>query len=269
MPINLQLPQASWVAHAHVWEQLGRRVKSEQAIRILAPVRWRTATASALEPGAGHAGAGVQVEEQVIGFRVRSVYDVTATSGPPIYLPRTLTSADFVVARTLWDALAREVAADGFAVDVRPLGDGCEGFTDFDSGRIVIADRPDDFRAVARLAHEVRHARMHASERGGDEVCEGLREVEAESVAYVVLGRYGIAIEAESFSYIWGWAKVADPDEPENVIMETGVRVINTARTLIEPTDEYLKVHGALLAQEPGRAMESPSSHPELDGPVP
>ena len=43
--INLQMPQASWVARAQQWEQLGRRVKTAQGIRILKPIRAQTAVA--------------------------------------------------------------------------------------------------------------------------------------------------------------------------------------------------------------------------------
>lgn len=265
--INLQMPQASWIARADVWQRFGRSVKPGQAIRILTPVRTRAASAGVREP-AGESGAEGKVEQEVIGFKVGSVYDVTATAGPPIYLPRTPMPADAVVARTLWDGLAKVAAADGFAVDVRPLSGGAEGFTDYDSRGIVVADHLDDFRAVARLAHEVAHARMHSLEQGGGALCEGLREVEAESVAYVVLARYGIALEAESFSYIAGWAKVVDPDGPAQVIKSTGVRVLDTARQLIGSTDEYLKVRGALLGRAPERSVDSAVAQPDLDGPA-
>jgi hypothetical protein len=45
---------------------------------------------------------------------------------------------------------------------VRPTGDASEGFTDYGANRIVIAGHLDDFRAVARLVHEVGHVRTTA-----------------------------------------------------------------------------------------------------------
>ncbi|NIK61308.1 ImmA/IrrE family metallo-endopeptidase [Kribbella shirazensis] len=268
MLINLQMPDATWVARADAWARLGRQVKTGQAIKILTPIRSRTTSPAAVE-SAGEAGPAADVEQEVIGFRVGSVYDVSATSGPPISYPYLVANTGYAVARTLWEGLAREAAADGFAVDVRPLGDGSAGFTDFDSRRIVVADHLNDFRAIERLAHEVGHVRMHSPDQGDGKACTGLREVEADSVAYAVLARYGISSETRSFSYLAGWAKAADPDQPANVIKATGVRVTNTSRRLIESADEYLKVHGVMLGPVTLRPQDQLSPSPELDGPVP
>jgi hypothetical protein len=262
--INLQMPQASWVARAQQWEQLGRRVKTAQGIKILKPIRVQTAVAGTR----GHGGVEGSVEDQVIGFRVGVVYDVTATVGPPIHLPRPPVGPDATVARGLWDGLAQEAAADGFAVDVRPTGDASEGFTDYGASRIVIADHLDDFRAVARLAHEVGHVRMHAPIDPDAVACVGTREVEAESVAYVLLAHHGLSIDAESFDYVAGWARQVDPNEPGTVIKATGARVVNTARQLIDSTDKYLKAHRAPLAPVQARPLDSAFLVPDIDGPT-
>ncbi|WP_410790558.1 ImmA/IrrE family metallo-endopeptidase [Kribbella sp. C-35] len=260
--INLQMPQASWVARAQQWEQLGRRVKTAQGIRILKPIRVQKAMAEA----GGHHGVEGSVEDQVIGFRVGVVYDVTATVGPPIHLPRPPVTPDATVARDLWDGLAQDAAADGFAVDVRPTGDASEGFTDYGANRIVIADHLDDFRAVARLAHEMGHVRMHSpSGPDASATCRGTREVEAESVAYVLLAHHGLSIDAESFDYIAGWARQVDPNEPGTVIKATGARVVTTARQLIDSTDKYLNAHRAPLAPVQTRPLDSA---PDFDGPA-
>ncbi|GAA3112890.1 hypothetical protein JOF29_002821 [Kribbella aluminosa] len=268
--INLQMPQASLVAPADMWAKRGRRVRTGEAIRILQPLRSQT-IADALGDAGRRYGADGLVERQVIGFRVSSVYDVTATDGAPIYLPPTPSPADATVARALWDGLAREAASDGFALDVRPTGDGSEGFTDHLAKRIVVADHLDDFRAVSRLMHEVAHARMHSPEglvEVGGVMCRGVREVEAESVAYVVLGHHGVSIKAESFDHIAQWAKAVDPDEPANVIKASGARVINTARQLIESTDKHLKVERTPRGPVLARPLDSAFLARDVDGPT-
>ena len=263
--INLQMPQASWVARARQWEQLGRRVKTAQGIRILKPICVQTAVAE----DCGLDGVQVSVEDQVVGFRVGVVYDVTATVGPPIHLPRPPISPDATVARRLWDGLAQDVAADGFAIDVRPTGDASEGFTDYGANRIVIAEHLDDFRAVARLAHEVGHVRMHSpADLDAATACMGTREVEAESVAYVLLARHGLSLDTESFDDIAGWARQVDAKDPGEVIKVTGARVVNTARQLIESTDKYLNADRTPLAPVQARALDSAFPTPDADGPA-
>ncbi|MEV6273377.1 hypothetical protein AB0L64_39845 [Kribbella sp. NPDC051936] len=262
--INLQMPQASWVARARQWQQFGRRVDARRGIRILTPLR--SPAASEIR---NHAGADGAADDRVIGFRVDLVYDVTATAGPPVHLPRPPVAADATLARRLWDGLAHDVAVDGYAVDVRPTGDGSEGFTDYGANRIVIADHLDDFRAVARLAHEVGHVRMHSpTDPDAAVACMGTREVEAESVAYVVLARYGLSFDAESFDYIAHWARQADPNEPGSVIKATGARVVDTARRLIDATDKYLGARRTPTGWARSRALDSSRMAPDVDGPA-
>lgn len=273
--INLQMPQASWVAHWRTWNKLGRRVNTTQAIRILKPVHARTAPATSRQPGRG------LVDHQVIGFGVGAVFDVTQTVGPPIWLPRPPVAADRSVAKGVWAAVVREAAADGFTVDVRPTGDVYEGLTDHAAKRIVIADHLDDFRAVARLVHELAHVRLHSpaalreglglvgdAEDRGAEMCGGIREVEAESVAYVVLAHHGLPAGAGSFEYLAEWARRVDPKEPASAIKATGARVVNVARRLIDSTDRYLKNDRTTLCPVPARPLDSAFLMPDLDGPA-
>lgn len=269
--IDLQMPHASWVANAETWKKLGRHVKSEQAIRILRPTRSRTSMAGALAAAGRKYGDEGLVEQQVIGFHVAAVYDITATAGPPIHMPRTPSPANVNVAQALWAGLEEEAAAHGFTVEVSSTGDGAHGRTDYRDKRIVVADHLDEFRTVARLMHEVGHVRMHAPDepaKRGDLMCRGLREVEAESLAYVVLAHHGIGIEAESFDYIVEWAKLVDPAEPANVIKTTGARIINHARQLIQSTDAYLKVSRTPLEPVPARPLDSAFLSPDVDGPA-
>lgn len=267
--INLQMPQANWVARAQDWERRGRRVMKQNAIRILQPVLSQTAMGAALQEATQALAEGGHLHQRVIGFRVATVYDVTATVGPPIHLPRP--PGGRTVPNGLWDALTREAVGDGFTVDVRPTGDASEGFTDYDAKVIVVADHLDDFTAVGRLAHEVGHVRLHSAPnviRPEALMYRGIREVEAESLAYIVLAHHGLSIETSSFDYVASWATHVNRDDPGRVIKATGSRVINAARELISSTDKYMKAHRTPLPPVPARSVESPFLPPDADGPV-
>ncbi|WP_432877176.1 hypothetical protein ACQPYH_28195 [Kribbella sp. CA-245084] len=249
--INLQMPQASWVAGAQMWEKLGRRVRAGQAIRILKPTRSRTAVAVALAAAGRRYGVDGMVEQQVIGFDVGSVYDVTATTGSPIYLPRPPTCSDEAANKALWDGLSSEAAAAGVAVGVGPTG--------------------DPSAAMARLVSELGRVRLQSSAGRGDDVGvveRGIREAEVESVAHIVLAHHGLNMQAASFESLAALARLADPKEPASVIKATGSQVINTARQLIKSTDNYLEAHRTVLQPVAARPLDSVFMTPDLDGPV-
>ncbi|MEV4267759.1 hypothetical protein [Kribbella sp. NPDC049584] len=248
--INLQMPQASWVAGAQTWERLGRRVRTGQAIRILKPTRSRTSMAGALADAGRRFGADGLVEQQVIGFEVGSVYDVTATVGPPIHMPRLPTRSNGAAAGVLWDGLMREAASDGLASDVDQSG--------------------DEASDLMHLVRELGRVRLHSSEPGDDGgvVGRGIREVEIESIAHIVLAHHGLSMHAKSFDSLAVLARLANPNEPTSVIKATGARVINVARQLIESTDKYIQAHRTSLESVAARPLDSAFMTPELDGPV-
>jgi hypothetical protein len=269
--ITLQMPQASWVAREHAWERLGRRVMKQRAIRILAPIRSQTSTGIAVQEANLRAVSDGRVQGHVIGFRVDTVYDITNTVGPPISLPPMPAPSADAVPNGLWDALEREVSASGYSVSVEPTGDASEGYTDYTAREIVIADHLDEVTAVARLAHELGHVRLHSAPDvvgAGSVMCRGVREVEAESVAYIVLAHHGLSTDASSFDYVAGWAALVDPEQPESVIKATGARVVNAARQVIDSTSQYLKANRPALLPVPARSPDSLFLPPDLDGPA-
>lgn len=260
--ITLQMPDASWVAGGNMWERLGREVMRSRGIKILAPIHAQSGLVSdvdATEEQESEAVAKGQVHEQVIGFRVATVWDVTHTVGPPIPLPPTPLPTAGSAPTGLWEA-----TADGYTVLRSMTGDDSEGFTDYGAREIVVADHLDDATAVARLAHEVGHMRLHSAadvRAAGSVVCRGIREVEAESVAYIVLAHHGLTIEGSSFPYVASWAASVDPREPERVIKATGARVVNTARQIINSTSQHLKAGHLTTRPAPSASpVRSPES---------
>jgi hypothetical protein len=247
--IQLQRPDATRVAGYGVWQKLGRQVtRGETGISILAP-RWSRKTDDAdrddhakppdQEPKGAKTGGG----RRLIGFRSTAVFDISQTSGEPLALPPTPQPVVGQIPSGLWEALAQEVSNAGFALIREKTWElSVEGYTDHESRKVVIATHLDDVTAVARLAHEVAHMRMHSAREvtaAGSIMCRGTREVEAESVAYVVLAHHGLEIDGSSFAYIAGWAATVDRKAPEKVLQATGRRVVETAKQLIDSTDIY------------------------------
>jgi hypothetical protein len=195
----------------------------------------------------------------LIGFRVARVWDISQTSGDPLPAPPAPGEVVGSAPTGLWDALAHEVASARFELAREPMmREDAEGYTNYQERRVVVADHLDDVTAVARLAHEVAHMSMHQPDdvaAAGSVMCRGIREVEAESVAYVLLAHHGLTIGGSSFPYVAGWAATVDSVEPEKVLQKTGQRVVHAARKLIDSTSQHLKPASQTAGEEisPGR----------------
>ena len=69
--------------------------------------------------------------------------------------------------------------------------------------------------------------------------CRGVKEVEAESVAYPVAGSHGLDTGGYTFPYVTGWAAGADSSggaSPEAVVRLTGQRVLTATSTVLAAT---------------------------------
>jgi hypothetical protein len=226
--ITLQMPYASQVARADAWKRLGRIVAEKQkrrSIRILA--------------------------QKVVydgGFRVGSVWDITQTEGSAVPKQLHHASARGVIPPGMWEALEHEVSLAGFTlVEGNTGARDVDGFTNYSTRTVVIRNGLDDVSAVGRLAHEVAHLRMHDPNDvkwAGTIMCRSIREVEAESVAYILLAHYGVSIGGSSFPYVAQWAATIDRQEPEKVVERTGSRVVFVARKLIESTERHVRTGG-------------------------
>ncbi|MFI7067073.1 hypothetical protein ACIBL3_39170 [Kribbella sp. NPDC050124] len=248
--ITLQMPYASQVARSDIWKKFGRSIPNNQQnrdIRILAPVIQRgtgQATGHAeleLDRGRSARGGG-----RLVGFKVGSVWDISQTDGPPLLPPSA--SAAGAPASDLWRALAHEVHSAGYTLIEGNTGHrSLDGFTNYQTRTVVIRNGLDDVTAVSRLAHEVAHLRMHDPKEitsAGSIMCRGIREIEAESVAYLLLAHHGLSTGGSPFQYIASWAAAVNKREPEKVIERTGARVVSVSRRLITSVDRRLRRAG-------------------------
>lgn len=80
-------------------------------------------------------------------------------------------------------------------------------------GYIVMPTDLDPTRAVSVTLHEMAHSEMHgnlkdlAEKMGEDNVPSHMREVQAESVSYIVGKNFGIESDTSSFQYLAAWSK--------------------------------------------------------------
>jgi len=268
-----QAPRASYVAGYQAWLQLGRQVrKGEQGISILAPVLSRR-NQPVDQGGAGHPATPPAPAEpatepgkrRIVGVRNATIFDVSQTDPVvpgqelPLMQPALLQGD---VAPQLWDALAAHVAGQGFTVE---RGDcrGANGVTMFEPRIVRVRDDVSTLQAVKTLAHELGHVLMHnppGTETGAGD-CRGIVEVEAESVAFMVLASQGLDTADYTFPYLARWAAAAaDQEAMVAAVRDTGNRVIAASRDIIgrlEPAEHIDADQAADLATRTQQSVQT------------
>jgi hypothetical protein len=204
--ILMSLPNASHVAGFKKWQSMGRFVcKGEHGIPILAPI------ISTINKNSG------EEEQRLIGFKVVYVYDVSQTNGDPLPEPPDWKSPEKNI--ELMTKLTQFAHDKGIQIQVKHIGHDIQGVSI--GGKIVV----DPEAGTKTLIHEIAHELLHHVE--GVITNSTIRELEAESVAYVVGKHFGLDGLA-SPNYVALHGATAE------MIMEHIERIRNTAVEMIK-----------------------------------
>ncbi len=236
--IMIARPDATAVAGYRAWQAKGYQVRrGEKAIRILGPV---TRRAQLLDPSGSpvlDSDGRPRETRQIIGVKPVSVWDVSQCDGPPIpEAPRPVLLTG-QAPPGLWEALAEVVTGQGYRLERGDCG-AANGITSYAERTVRVRDDIDDAMSVRVLAHEAAHVLLEAPTTAEGVVdCRGIREVEAESVSFMVVAAHGIDASQYTFRYVTGWAHQSGSGlTPEQVVRATGQRVIETADQILAHT---------------------------------
>lgn len=217
MLILMQCPEASLVAGYTAWKkQFGRTVKKgEHGIQIIAPVkRSKLVSQDKLDPDTQQPVIGPDgkpekepVFVQYQGFQVAYVFDVSQTEGRE--LP-SLGVDELTGDVPNFDAMFSAVEAiSPVPVEFRPASADKGCFNHLER-KIYVNEGMSQVQTLKTLIHETAHALLHDSSVLDDEIPKKDRhtkEVEAESIAYVVCQHFGIDTSDYSFPYVTGWSR--------------------------------------------------------------
>ena len=134
------------------------------------------------------------------------------------------------------------VAFSPVPVSIEPIAQsGAKGYFSDREQRIVLRSGMSEVQTVKTLMHEIAHAVLHNAERLQEtgKKTRGQKEVEAESVAYVVCRHFGIDVSDYSFGYVAGWSRskeLRELHEALNTIRKTAAEIIDAAAV---PTREH------------------------------
>ena len=212
--ILAQKPDATLVAGYNAWQRnFNRHVdKGERGLIILAPV---TSKITQLMDKADEDGNPILdengdpiKEERVINqlrFTTTTVFDISQTSGEPLpSLIHNLTgSSDEILAfiDSVKDICTIPIDYHSPSKDA-VLAGGAKGYYSIAEDRIVLNMELEDMQIAKTLIHEYSHSILHkTTDKDSDQ-----REIEAESLAFVLCDHFGIDTSDYSFGYIASYA---------------------------------------------------------------
>lgn len=196
-----QRPDASLVASFTDWKRQNRWVKKgEKAIRIIAPHTYTTKGAD-----------GKDVVH--LGFHSARCFDVSQTDGATGQAVPDITRQLDAPVSDCGHLLSVIAELAPCPVCYEEITGGANGYFSHTDARIVVDSRLPEAQTIKTLLHEVAHAMLHCKGGTAEDADKRTREVQAESVAYVVSEYLGLDTSDYSFGYIAGWS--SDKKLPE------------------------------------------------------
>ncbi|QUY63939.1 ArdC-like ssDNA-binding domain-containing protein [Gulosibacter molinativorax] len=232
-----QMPNATRVAGFRKWQQLGRQVrKGERALKIFG---FRERKAKADEETEEGTLDQLDTGERVVRyFPMLSVFDMSQTDPTDEWQDPTLAQRlDGSDEAGIYAATRDYLTAQGWTVTREAIPGEVNGYTTTDGSRRVVVDAAlSDAQAAKTILHEAAHVILHSAEEHAEYVAHrGLKECEAESVAYIVAGIIGLDTTAYSIGYVAGWT-----DGDTDTIKQTAANVLRAAHKIADAitTDE-------------------------------
>lgn len=236
--IYSQMPSASLVMGFRQWQQHNRSVKKgEHGLMILVPSTYKKGKNAAQEETTDDTP-----EESGVRFITGYVFDVSQTEGDPV--PEIIhelrgTSEEIQELRA---TITRVLGSDGYEVGEEHLVGRHYGYVSKETGKVVTREGVDDLQAVKTLIHEKAHVAMHVG-IPTDEIPKEQRELEAESVAFVVLNYYGLDTSEYTFPYVSSWS-----DGDTKKIAASADRIHHAASSIIDAMELQSTTREALAS---------------------
>lgn len=242
MLIAMQKPDAKLIAGYNAWKNIHhRQVKQgEKAIKILAPAPYTIKVLKdkidpdTHKPVLDNYGKPIQEEMEIKkpAFKVVNVFDVSQTDGKEI--PSIGVSELQGNVERYENLFAAIKSISPVPVEFEKIGSGAKGYYHhLLEKKIVINEGMSELQSLKTLIHEIAHARLHDSNR----LDQFTREVQAESIAYVICQHYGLDTSDYSFGYIAKWSsgrELGELKESLNVIR-------SSASEMIAEIDQYIE----------------------------
>lgn len=243
MLIMLQNPNATRVAGFNDWKNKHKRYvkKGEKGLNILAPIPYKVYVEVPVYDN-NHNPVfvdGKQLTEQKtiqkLKFKVVSVFDVSQTDGEPLPSLAPELTAKIENYPDLFSAISN---FSDYTIDFIDIPGAAHGYCDFLNKEIKIDNGMSEAQNIKTLIHEVAHSRLHEPNIDDEPISRREKEIQAESIAFIVANHFGIDTSDYSFEYIAGWSS-----DKELTELSKSLDIIQKeANIMIQGIEEQYKV---------------------------
>lgn len=248
-----QKPEASLVAGYRAWQtNFNRHVnKGEKGLMILAPVTTKEDRLMNKHDENGNVildESGNPVQEMRVvdltRFKTTTVFDISQTSGDPLpSLVHDLTGSSNEVKAIIQTIQSVCTIPIEFKTETEDLSfmTGAKGYYSPRKDKVVINKDLEDLQTAKTLIHEYAHSILHKE----TDKNQSQREIEAESLVFVICDHFGIDTSEYSFGYIASYAN-KDYSELKSIL----VNIQSKAHEMIELIEPVFKENLHMLEKE-------------------
>lgn len=253
--ILMQKPDATHIAGYTAWKTSFKRnvKKGEKGIRIIAPCHQKiiqevdVIDSATNKPVLDEKGNPVkeQQETMIPRYKVVTVFDISQTEGKE--LPNIGVESLQGQVENYSDFFDALVSCSPVPVSFDRITSGVKGYFDMAENKIVINAAESEQQTIKTLIHEITHAKLHnrqALAEMSKQFDRNTKEVQAESVAYVVCEHYGLNTLEYSVPYIASWSKNQEISEMKNsldVIQKTANEIITSVDLFLSERKQEVK----------------------------
>lgn len=214
--IYSQCPNASYIAGFKAWKTQFRRYvkKREIGIRIIAPFK--------VKVNKGHDSDDTEEnEEYILRYKSVPVFDVSQTEGEP--LPSFVYEIQGYSenGQVLLDSFLEMAEAQDINVNFVYSREDCllhsraKGYTGSNNNIVIKKDMSINHQ-LKTMIHEYAHVQLHKDTNKSKEQ----KEIEAESIAFVVCNSFGLDTSEYSFGYITSWSEGMKSEQFKQILQD-------------------------------------------------
>lgn len=248
--ISMQNPNATLIKGFKSWQNDFKRnvKKGEKGIKILAPRVYKNIIevdkidTKTKKPMVDTKGNTIKedVEMKKIYFNIISVFDISQTEGKEIenlHLTEEL-KFDIINFNSFFDTLKDISPVPIFFEEIK---NGAKGYYSLSENKIAINENMSQAQTVKTAIHEIAHSKLHNTKEIRDTKDINVKEVEAESIAYIVCDYFNIDTSDYSFPYLASWS--FSEEFKELKALKSSLEVIQkTLNELIENIEKTLNI---------------------------